>query len=82
MPIYPLTGSWDIVRTRKCHADADADAATDANSDTNGIRTKNNMALSPSVGDIISATIAPHFPAGLKGTCLTDGRLDMICWLS
>ena len=25
------TGSWDIVQTRKCHADADADADADRN---------------------------------------------------
>ena len=40
------TGSWDIVQTRKCHADANA------NSDANRICTKNNMFPSPSVGDI------------------------------
>ena len=37
----PPTGSWDIVQTRKCHADA------------NRIHTKNNMFPSPSVGDIM-----------------------------
>ena len=41
----PATGSWDIVETRKCHADTDTDA--------NRIRTKNIMSPSPSVGDII-----------------------------
>ena len=32
-------GSWDIVQTRKFHADANANAKADANR----IRTKNNM---------------------------------------
>ena len=52
----PPTGSWDIVQTRKCHADADADADADANAnaDANRIRTKNNISPSPSVGDIIT----------------------------
>ena len=43
----PPTGSWDIVQTRKSHANADA------NADANRIHTKNNMSPSPSVGDII-----------------------------
>ena len=41
------------MHTRKCHANADAVADADADADANGIRTKNNMPPSPSVGDII-----------------------------
>ena len=37
------------MQTRKSHTDVD----TDANDDTNRIRTKNNMSPSPSVEDII-----------------------------
>ena len=37
----PSTGSRDIVGTRICQDDADANADTDA--DTNGIRTETNM---------------------------------------
>ena len=39
------------MQIRKCHADA---ANANANADTNGIRIKNSMSPSPSVGDIIN----------------------------
>ena len=42
------------MHTGKCHADADADVDADANADANGIRTKNNISPSASVGDIIT----------------------------
>ena len=43
---------------RKCHAIADTNA--DANADTNGIRTKNNMSPSPSVGGHNKLLIFDH----------------------
>ena len=42
------TGSRDIVGTRICHTNADADAVTEAH--TNGIRTETTMSPSPLVG--------------------------------
>ena len=41
----PTTGSQDIMQTRKC--DADANANTDSNAEANGICTKNSMSSSP-----------------------------------
>ena len=48
----------DIVQTRKCHANDDADTETN----TNGSRTKNNMSPSPLVGDIISNSYLTCIP--------------------
>ena len=45
----PPASSWDIVQTRKFHADADANA----NADAKRIRTRNNTSPSPAMGDII-----------------------------
>ena len=42
----PTTGSQDIVQTRKCDSDVDANTYADAN----GIHTKINMSSSPEVG--------------------------------
>ena len=46
LPVHEI-----IVETRKCHANANAHA------DTKGIRTQNNMSLSPSVGDVTGAKV-------------------------
>ena len=49
------------MQTRKCH--------TDANADTNRVRTKNNMSPSPSVGDIIR--LVPFLYTSHKKLCFS-----------
>ena len=39
----PLTGSRNIVGTRICHVDTDANTNADTDADSNGIRTEFNM---------------------------------------
>ena len=53
------------MQTRKCHADADA------NADTIGIRTKNDMPPSPSVGDIMNSVVSNYFSV-LPGICVSN----------